>query len=162
MEVGVMKPGDYMIHVYVQVGKNFKPEDSQETADFLLEKGRQVEAKQTLFNALLSVECGSQLKYSKSQEILTNNDNSDYWGEHFFFEPRGLSQDDIQDYKVKLTMLDKGFLRDQKVGEFEFDVAQLYFANDEHAIQHQWIALVNPQAIKSAQVKGYLRVSVAI
>jgi hypothetical protein len=28
LDIGVMKPGDYMIHVFIETSKNLKPEDS--------------------------------------------------------------------------------------------------------------------------------------
>lgn len=40
LDIGVMAPGDYMIHVFLQSGRSFKPEDSNETTNYLLKKSQ--------------------------------------------------------------------------------------------------------------------------
>jgi hypothetical protein len=44
LELGVMKPGDYMIHVFVENSKHFVPQGSEES--------------QSAFNAVLQLNCG--------------------------------------------------------------------------------------------------------
>ena len=34
--------------------------------------------------------------------------------------------------------------------------------NDQHAIQHQWVALTNPDSADPNSIKGFLKVSVAV
>ena len=64
------------------------------------------------------------------------SENSRYWGEHFFFEPKGMSSDDIASQSVEIRVLDKGFFRDSLVGLFDIDVSQIYFQQDDHAIHN--------------------------
>ena len=146
LDIGILSAGDYMIHVYLQAGKNFRPEDNEETTGFLLQKFTNKEEKdQSVFDPMIKIECGEDSKHSTCKhKSLINDDNAIYWGEHFFFEPKALTQDEVQSQKIVIKVLDKGWFKDKLVGEFEFDVAQIYFMNEEHAIQHQWIALVNP------------------
>jgi hypothetical protein len=48
------------------------------------------------------------------------------WGEHLFFEPRNVEVHEIEDAKITIRVLDKGFLRDNQIGDYEFDVAYIY------------------------------------
>ena len=47
------------------------------------------------------------------------------------------------------------------IGVYEFDVTAVYY-KEKHAIQHQWIALFNPEGEDFSQVTGYLQVSIAV
>jgi hypothetical protein len=93
-----------MVHVYVQKGKNF----SLDVAD---EQGAKT------FNALIQIASGGKSSYSKClQNSATESESTIYWGEHFFFEPRNMTSDDIQSQSVSVTVLDKGVFRDTQVG----------------------------------------------
>lgn len=112
-DLGEMKRGDYMIHVYLQKGKNFKTGSS---ADKSCEK--------KAINALVQVSLGQQSSYSKClQNLPLNKNDADYWGEHFFFEPKKLSSEEIQSQQITLKVLDKGVFRDQMLGQFEMDLS---------------------------------------
>jgi len=63
---------------------------------------------------------------------------------------------------VVIQVLDKGFFKDKQVGIFELDVAQVYFTNDQHALHHQWVALSNPDGGSAADIKGYVKLSIAV
>lgn len=79
---------------------------------------------------MVQILCGEDSKYSGCKKnSQANDDNSLYWGEHFFFEPKNLTQDEIQSMKITLRVLDKGIFKNRQVGEFEFDAAQIYFTN---------------------------------
>ena len=146
IDIGEMKPGDYMIHVYLQKGKNFR-----------------IEGEATTLNALIAVSSGGTTNYSNCKSACpVASDQEDYWGEHFFFEPRGVTGEEISSHNVQFKLLDKGVFRDVTLGTFEMDLSQIYFMNDQHAIQHQWIALTNPESSDPNAIKGYLKMSVAI
>jgi hypothetical protein len=70
-EIGSMKTGDYMIHVYIVSGKNFKSDDCE------------------TINPVITVECCGETKYTsaKSDEP-TGSSKAINWKEHIFFEPR--------------------------------------------------------------------------
>jgi hypothetical protein len=85
-----------------------------------------------------------------------------YWGEHFFFELKNLTSDDISSQLVAVKVLDKGFLRDKMVGLFDINVQQIYFQNDDHAILNQWVAITNPESVEKTEVKGYLQLSISV
>lgn len=45
------------------------------------------------------------------------------------------------------------------MGEFDIDLISIYFANDRHAIENQWVGLNNLQ--QSEDINGYLKFSCA-
>lgn len=70
-EIGSMKTGDYMIHVYIMSGKNFKS-DGNDT-----------------ISPLITVETCGVKKYSAAKDgIACGSAASTHWKEHMFFEPR--------------------------------------------------------------------------
>ena len=104
INLGTMKPGDYMVHVYLQKGKNF-------TLDEMDAEG----AKS--FNALVQVSSSGKSEFSKCLSDSKIESNSPlFWGEHFFFEPRNMSSEEIQSQNVTIKLLDKGLFRDTQVG----------------------------------------------
>ena len=111
-DLGVMKKGDYMIHVYLQKGKTFRTHCSDNCGE------------KKAINALVQVSLGEKSSYSKClQNLPLNKNEADYWGEHFFFEPKNVSSDEIQSQQITLKVLDKGLFRDQMVGQFEMDLS---------------------------------------
>ena len=63
--------------------------------------------------------------------------------------------------KIKLRLLDKGIFKNALIGEFEFDVTQIYFRK-EHALLHKWIAISDPTGDNYSEVTGHLKISVSI
>ena len=62
-----------------------------------------------------------------------------------------------------IKVLDKGMFKDKLIGVFELDLAQIYLTNAQHAIHHQWVALVCPcDHHASNAIKGYFRLSIAV
>ena len=117
-----MKAGDYMIHIYLQHGKGFKLEENHDDSD-----GDNIKT----FNAMLQFNLGDEKKYSTPlKDCPVNTDDPNYWGEHFFFEPKGMTEDDIQELTLEIKVLDKGFFRDKCIGQFDIDISKIYLAND--------------------------------
>ena len=120
LNLGIMKAGDYMIHVYLYKGANFLL-DEDDLSDS--------------FNAIALVSCGSDKFYSSTlDDCLVDSEDGHYWKEHFFFEPKGLSSDEIQSRNLRITILNKSLFRDKKVGEFDLDISSIYFMNEQHAL----------------------------
>ena len=125
LDIGTMKKGDYMIHVFIESGKNFLPE------------GVSLDEGQKVFNGIIQMDCCGETRYSSTMEdCLVNSDDGHYLGEHFFFEPRDMDADAIQAENLTIKVLDKGFFKNKQVGCFDLDVAQIYFKNDQHSIHH--------------------------
>ena len=74
-----MQSGDYMLHVLLQTGKNFKADFGSDTID-----------------AICQIDCFGKTCFSKVVSGCTlNNDRGQYFGEHFFIEGSSISKDQI-------------------------------------------------------------------
>ena len=62
---------------------------------------------------------------------------------------------------ISIRVMNKGIFRDELVGMYEFDMTAVYF-KEKHAIQHQWIALFNPEGEDFSDITGNLRISIAV
>jgi len=47
------------------------------------------------------------------------------------------------------------------IGCYDFDVTFVYF-KDKHTIQHQWIAISNPESDDCSEITGYLKLSINV
>lgn len=106
-EICQMKRGDYMIHVYVEQAKNLKvpPEDT--------------------VDPIVQVFCLDERKYTTAQDDI-NNTGVAIWNEHIFFEPKNKETPELEQGKIIIKMLDKGFYKDALIGYYEFDLAYIY------------------------------------
>ena len=130
--VGEMKSGDYMIHVYIEKCK-----------DMLVADGETVKP-------IVQVECLGQKQYSTDKPASTAITVIN-WSEHLFCEPRNVDKKEAEDAKIKIKLLDKGFFKDDLIGEFEFDMSYIYFMK-EHVMLHKWLALANPNSKDFAKI----------
>ena len=62
---------------------------------------------------------------------------------------------------IVIKVMNKGIFRDEMIGMYEFDMTSIYF-KEKHAIQHQWIALFNPEGEDFSEITGNLKISIAI
>ena len=141
-EVGEMKKGDYMIHVFIQQSRALKIPD-QETVD-----------------PIIKVKCLGKYQFTKEKDDIGVN-NTVSWNEHIFFEPKDLSQAEIEDGKIEIKVQDKRLFKDALIGIYSFDIPEIYFA-EKHAIFHQWVALSNPSSAKFTEITGYLKISISV
>lgn len=95
-------------------------------------------------------------------DTIVDSDTGKYLGEHFFFEPRGITSDQIQGEILDIKVLKKGTMKNQLVGHFDIDLAKIYFRNDDHALFDHWIALFKPNSVDSDEIKGLVKVSIAV
>lgn len=106
-EICQMKRGDYMIHVYVEQAKNLKIEGDS-TVDPIVE-----------------VVCMGERKYTTAQNDI-NNSAVAIWNEHLFYEPKNKEVEDLENAKVEIKLMDKGFFKDALIGYYEFDLSYIY------------------------------------
>lgn len=140
--VGVLKRGDYMIHVLLEKAKDLKcPENC--TVDPLIE-----------------VACLGQ-KCSSSSQSQVGSVGEVTWNQHLFMEPRNVEPRDAEEAKVTIKVMDKGFLRDSMIGQFEFDLSFIYFMAD-HVLLHKWVALSDPNGEDCNEIAGYLKLSISV
>lgn len=76
-------------------------------------------------------------------------------------EAHGVEKKAAEQGKLKLRLVDKGIFKNELIGEFEFDISQIYFKKD-HALLHKWIALSDPYGDDYSEITGYLKVSISI
>ena len=62
---------------------------------------------------------------------------------------------------ICIRVMNKGIFRDELIGTYEFDMTTVYF-KEKHAIQHQWIALFNPEGEDFSEITGNLKISIAV
>ena len=62
---------------------------------------------------------------------------------------------------ITIKVMNKGIFRDEMIGTYEFDMTAVYF-KDKHVIQHQWIALFNPEGDDFSEITGHLKISIAV
>ena len=124
-EVGVIKKGDYLIHIFIQEARNLRMKGS-DTVD-----------------AIIEVNCFGK-KYTTVKEDVGPN-ASVHWSEHIFFEPKGLSERDVQGGKFQIRILDQQMFKNAVVGSYEMDLSYVYF-QEKHAVFNQWIGISNPTA----------------
>ena len=67
----------------------------------------------------------------------------------------------IEDAKITIRLLDKGYFKDALIGHYEFDIAYIYFMK-QHSLMHRWLALSNPNSTNFNEVTGYLKLSITI
>ena len=68
-----------------------------------------------------------------------------------FLEPRGVDKLDADGAKISLKLVDKGFLKDALIGQFEFDMSYIYKRKD-HVLLHKWLAFSNPNGKDYAKI----------
>ena len=51
--------------------------------------------------------------------------------------------------------------RDEMIGCYEFDMTTVYF-KENHAIQHQWIALFNPESEDFSEITANLKICISV
>ena len=141
-EVGEMRRGDYMIHVFIEKGKEFAvPENST-------------------IDPMIQIDCLGEKTYSSAKDDIGGLGEV-VWSEHLFLEPKNVEKKDAEEGKISLKLMDKGFMRNSLIGVFEFDLSYIYFMKD-HLLLHQWLAISNPNSEDYAKITGYLKVSISV
>jgi len=108
-EIGLMKAGDYIIHIFIEKAKEIKCPEGQ------------------TIDPMFVIECLNFKKYSSSKSNIGSTGTDVVWSEHIFIEPSNISKKTAEQAKLNLTLLDKGFFKDTLIGKFEFDLSFIYF-----------------------------------
>jgi hypothetical protein len=105
--------------------------------------------------------CGIKCYSSAKSDVACGSEASINWREHMFFEPRNIHSSKIELDTISIRVKNKGFLKDQLIGMYEFDMTKVY-AEKTHAIQNQWIALFNPESENFSDITGNLKISISV
>ena len=76
-------------------------------------------------DAIVEIKCLNMRKYTSVQEEVTSAGLA-IWNEHIFFEPKNLEVYDLNNAKVEIKLLNKGFFKNVAIGFYEFDLGYLY------------------------------------
>ena len=137
-----MKRGDYMIHVMIEQAKNLKVPDGD------------------VIDPIVEVSCLGERKFTKALDDI-NNTGIAIWNEHIFFEPKNVEEARLEKGTIELKLMDKGFFKDALIGFYQFDLSYIYL-KDQHALQHKWIVMSNPESEDFGEVTGFLKISITI
>lgn len=83
------------------------------------------------------------------------------WSEHIFFEPKALTERDLQNGKLRIRVLDQQMFKNALIGVYEIDLSFIYF-KDKHAIFNQWVGISNPTSKNFNELSGYLKISASV
>lgn len=131
-----------MIHLLIHEARNIKLDDV-DTVD-----------------PIIQVRCFNKKLYTKCMDDVGSN-ASVSWNEHMFFEPKDLTEHDLQNNKIQIKMMNKRLIKDSIIGTYDIDLSYIYF-KEKHAILKQWVGLSNPKSKKFNELSGYLKISVSV
>ena len=137
-----MKRGDYMIHVMIEQAKNLDVPEGE------------------VVDPIVEVNCLGERKFTKALDDI-NNVGLAIWNEHLFFEPKNVEKERLAKGKIEIKLMDKGFFKDALLGYYEFDLNSIYM-REEHALQHKWAVMSNPESEEFGKVTAYLKLSITI
>ena len=63
--------------------------------------------------------------------------------------------------QISIRALNKGFFRNELVGEMTFTLSSIYF-KDQHKVEHAWFALENSQSPDISKIYGMLKASFSV
>jgi hypothetical protein len=138
-----MIPGDYMVHVFIEWGKNIKCGEGS-TVD-----------------PLVGIEVFGIKKFTKVKDHIDENSLVEF-NENLFFEPKNVAEVDLLKSKISIKLLDKGFINSELLGYYEFDLHHIYSQGDKHAILHRWLSMTDPAAENYFEVSANLKISIAV
>ena len=62
---------------------------------------------------------------------------------------------------ISIRALNKGFFRNELIGEYNIKMSTVYF-KDAHKLEHIWMGLSNPDSDNFTQVQGMLKASFSV
>ena len=62
---------------------------------------------------------------------------------------------------IEISVVDRRTFKDAVIGEYTFDCSYIY-NQENHCIEHQWIALSDPNDANFSDVTGYLKISASV
>lgn len=112
------------------------------------------------YDPMFVVECLEQKAYSSAKEKVGPISEVTY-SEHIFIEVRDVDKQHAEDGKIMIKLMDKGFLKDKLIGQFELDMSYVYL-KPGHVVQHKWFAFSNPNGEDYAKIQCYAKLSIAV
>ena len=99
-------------------------------------------------------------KYSKTHTKVGTS-GACTWQDHLFLSFKHCEKHEVESGTIKIRVVDKSILRNEVIGVYSFGIPYV-FLQERHCIQHQWVALSNPEGFKYADVNGYVKLSLSV
>ena len=138
-EVAQMKAGDYTLHLLLQKAKDIAVAD------------------ENAINVVIEVEVQDKKESSAEKGNVTSSSVVDF-NSHVFFELMGQTVAKLEQTKIVVRLLEKGYFKNSLIGMFEMDLSFLYNL-DAHTAEHRWVALINPESEDFSAIASYLKLS---
>ena len=107
--------------------------------------------------------CGLTNYSQVKKSYICNNAKPQFWGDHAFLEAKKLGSDEIAEAQIQIKIINQGLFRDAIVGKFNIDVSKIYkTGGGRHALENQWIGLLNSESSDPNEIKAYLKVSISV
>lgn len=116
-KVGVMKDGEYLLHVLIETGKNISLE-GEDTVD-----------------PLIKITFMGKNKQSTSKDNCTRSTQIK-WDEHLFLETGKVSSKEIEEGLIEIEIMNKGFFKSDLIGYFPISATSIYNMKD-HLVHNQ-------------------------
>jgi hypothetical protein len=72
-----------------------------------------------------------------------------------------MKPEDCQNSSVSINLVDKNLFKNEFIGRYDMDWQTVYFT-DKNMLEHQWLALSNPESEDYQEIKGMLKMSIAV
>ena len=136
-----MKPGDYTLHMLIQKVKDLDFGEDNDNAN----------------KVVVEIEVQRKTETSKVIENVTSTSVVDL-DHHVFFELLGQSVADLDQTKILIKVLKKGYFKANLIGQVELDLTYIYNL-DNHTKEHTWMAMINPNSEDFSSVAAYIKMS---
>lgn len=111
---------------------------------------------------LVEVEVKQQFQYTQVKpDVPVRQESTVSWGEHLYFEMKNLEPEDANTTMIVIRLLNKGWVKNEVIGEFSFSMSGIYFS-DEHKMEHAWAALSNYDTEDFSEIKGLIKMSICV
>jgi hypothetical protein len=74
---------------------------------------------------------------------------------------KDMQPDQCNRTSITVTVLNKGFFKNEVIGRFSFQMSSIYFM-EQHKQEHIWVGLENSDSDDFSQVKGMLKMSLSV
>ena len=140
-----LKPGTYMLHVFIEEARSLIPPSKQELCDPVITV--------TSFGVTKSTKEFTHVSSVSQVQIY----------EHLYIEGKDKQPEEILNERIVITVRDNSFIESKKniIGLHEVDLTFIY-SNPGHGIVHRWVVLSNPEDSNFGTMKGYLKVGFSL
>jgi hypothetical protein len=140
-----MKPGTYMLHIFIEEARSLLPPNKKELCD-----------------PVFTVTAFGVTKSSKEFRNISAVSQVQVF-EHLYIEGKDKQAEEVLNERLVITVRDNSFIESKKniIGTHEVDLTYIY-SNPNHGVVHRWTVLSNPEDSDFGSMKGYLKVGLSL